>query len=378
MQGFTHISPTRGPSIRLRPVGAGFACLNSRLERDGAGNAPTQLEASGHPSRFLESDFNRPLRLCFRDTVIGKQTVVAFILALNFIRCPADVARFVVSVHVDSVERMLRGWFSSKFCKELLVRLKSKFDASTAVTVVGVISGIVTSPFRRIEGPVFRHGVVSRTFAVLCEMLTRSLAVVASARQCMSAFQVATRNSFDRSTIAPNEPIDLLTVSTVNAQNENSTEMLTDQILEIVSGWGERFKRSVQEDLGHTLFYQNMRFKSVNIGFIAILLFVGASEAYSQTGTECPHPSGCVVLSRAAAQAALEAGDKAKALEVQLKAEQDAKELIRKALEDMRIEFARMSGENTALKQNSVSDRAIIELLLQNVKKKRNAFITLF
>lgn len=111
---------------------------------------------------------------------------------------------------------------------------------------------------------------------------------------------------------------------------------------------------------------------------LSLVIWFGftASSAFGQT--DCPHPSGCVVLSREAAQAALEAGDKAKALEVQLKAEQDAKELIRKALEDMRIEFARMSGENTALKQNSVSDRAIIELLLQNVKKKRNAFITIF
>jgi hypothetical protein len=36
----------------------------------------------------------------------------------------------------------------------------------------------------------------------------------------------------------------------------------------------------------------------------------------------------------------------------------------------MRIEFARVSGENTALKQNAVSDRAIIDLLLKNTRKK--------
>lgn len=90
-----------------------------------------------------------------------------------------------------------------------------------------------------------------------------------------------------------------------------------------------------------------------------------ASDAFAQ----CPPDMVC--LSREAAQAALEAGDKAKALEVQLKAEQDAKELIRKALEDMRIEFARMSGENTALKQNAVSDRAIIQILVQYARPKK-------
>lgn len=96
-----------------------------------------------------------------------------------------------------------------------------------------------------------------------------------------------------------------------------------------------------------------------------------AFNAIGQTVVDCPHADGCVVLSREAAQAALEAGDKAKALEVQLKAEQDAKELIRKALEDMRIEFARVSGENTALKQNAVSDRAIIQILVQYARPKK-------
>ena len=62
-----------------------------------------------------------------------------------------------------------------------------------------------------------------------------------------------------------------------------------------------------------------------------------------------------VCISADAARAALEAGDKAKAQDNTQK---------------MAIEFARVSGENTALKQNAVSDRAIIELLLKSTKKK--------
>lgn len=110
-----------------------------------------------------------------------------------------------------------------------------------------------------------------------------------------------------------------------------------------------------------------MRVLARSLFIIAVLL---TSAAYSQTVTDCPHPSGCVVLSGDAARAALQAGDKAAALEVQLKAEQDAKELLRKALDDMRIEFARVSGENTALRQNAVQDRAIITAMIPMLRQK--------
>lgn len=93
-----------------------------------------------------------------------------------------------------------------------------------------------------------------------------------------------------------------------------------------------------------------------------------ASNAFGQT--ECPPDMVC--LSREAAQAALEAGDKAKALEAQLKAEQEAKEILRKALDDMRIQFATVSGENTALRQNAVQDRAIITAMIPMLRQKVN------
>lgn len=100
--------------------------------------------------------------------------------------------------------------------------------------------------------------------------------------------------------------------------------------------------------------------------FAACLLAFGAFTANGQT--ECPQ--GMVCLTPEAARAALEAGDKAKALEAELKAKDEAIKVYKDDAEKLRIDFARVSGENTALKQNAVSDRAIIEVMLKMVRKK--------
>ena len=111
--------------------------------------------------------------------------------------------------------------------------------------------------------------------------------------------------------------------------------------------------------------------------FLNLAFFVTATNA--QEVNPCPTmPAGFICLSREAAQAALEAGDKAKALEVELKAMQAAFALQKDALEKMRIEFASVSGENAILKQIQVADRALMTVLVQNTKKKRNALITIF
>lgn len=78
----------------------------------------------------------------------------------------------------------------------------------------------------------------------------------------------------------------------------------------------------------------------------------------------------CVCISRAAAEKALVDADTVKAQAAEIA-------VLKQALLDeklvavkLKIEFAEKSGELTALKQNAVSDRAIIDLLLKNTKKK--------
>lgn len=105
----------------------------------------------------------------------------------------------------------------------------------------------------------------------------------------------------------------------------------------------------------------------VLIAFLGVILFlllhIGAN---AQSG--CPIDAVCIT--REAALKALADADRVKALEAEIKVKDEAYDAQKDLLNQMRIEFAEKSGENTALKQNAVQDRAIIAELLKNTKKK--------
>lgn len=111
---------------------------------------------------------------------------------------------------------------------------------------------------------------------------------------------------------------------------------------------------------------QKLFLKTVLV-LITLVILIGRAQAQDACP---PMPSGYLCLPRAVALKALEDADVRKALEAEKVQLNQAIEDIRKELNNMRIEFARVSGENTALKQNAVSDRAIIDLLLKNTRKK--------
>lgn len=111
-----------------------------------------------------------------------------------------------------------------------------------------------------------------------------------------------------------------------------------------------------------------MRYVKTLLG-IAFIFGLYHVAVYSQTAaTDCPADKVCIT--REAAIKALQDADKVTALEAELKSKDTAITGLRDLLNKARIEFAAASGENTALKQTAVQDRAIIDLLLKGQKKK--------
>lgn len=115
--------------------------------------------------------------------------------------------------------------------------------------------------------------------------------------------------------------------------------------------------------------YCNTRKAAKYTIFCGLLVFLFNARGNAQAA-ECQFSSGCVTVSRAAAEKALVDADTVKAQAAEIA-------VLKQALLDeklvavkLKIEFAEKSGELTALKQNAVSDRAIIDLLLKNTKKK--------
>lgn len=105
---------------------------------------------------------------------------------------------------------------------------------------------------------------------------------------------------------------------------------------------------------------------------LTAIIFLFSVGAYSQC------PTDMVCISPEAARKALVDADTVKAQAEQIKVLEQAVKDAQDNTHKMAIEFARVSGEVTALKQNSVSDRAIIEILLKSAKPKRIGFINIF
>jgi cell division protein FtsB len=105
----------------------------------------------------------------------------------------------------------------------------------------------------------------------------------------------------------------------------------------------------------------------VKILFSIALVLVFSFVAYSQQ--DCPADRVC--LTREAALTALQNADKVVALEKENATLTQALNDLKAEVNKMRVEYAEKVGENTALKQNAVSDRALIEILIKYARPKK-------
>lgn len=85
-----------------------------------------------------------------------------------------------------------------------------------------------------------------------------------------------------------------------------------------------------------------------------------------------------VCISATAARNCLANADLVEAQKKQIALLEQAIADLKNVNQSLQIEVAKLTGEKTGLEKNAVRDAAIIEMLLQNVKKKRTALITLF
>jgi hypothetical protein len=100
---------------------------------------------------------------------------------------------------------------------------------------------------------------------------------------------------------------------------------------------------------------------------LCVILLAGAFGTHAQTA-DCP--PNLVCITRDAALKAIADGDKVVAQAAEIKVKDQAIDDLKAELNKMRVEFAEKSGEATALKENDVANRAIIQLLVQNTKAR--------
>lgn len=108
--------------------------------------------------------------------------------------------------------------------------------------------------------------------------------------------------------------------------------------------------------------------------FLTIFIaFCGGISAFGQAPTPTPSDASTVTISRAAAIKCLEDSDTVKAQAKELTAKDQAINDLKAIISDLKVELAKTTGENTALKSAAVRTDAIIDALLRNYKA-RNKF----
>jgi len=114
-----------------------------------------------------------------------------------------------------------------------------------------------------------------------------------------------------------------------------------------------------------------------NLIFTLIFTLFFVSIANGQTVADCPHPSGCVVLSVEQARQSLEdrVTVKAQADEILTLRESVVKQ--KEVTVDIKIEYAKTLGELVGAKGELISLRAQLEFVLKNGRNKCGG-LTLF
>jgi hypothetical protein len=177
-------------------------------------------------SSFRDAQNLRPFDGGLRSSIKGKPNVPSFIPPLFVVRCPSHIAGLVVTVTIFAIERVMRGWLETHFRKELLKRIKAKFNTPAAVDVVSTILGVITPLLSRCKGPVFRrtaHAVRSSYSGI----------VLASARLCSTCRQPDAGNDRILATVAFTEPVKFFIWHAFRANGCKFAELLAEKILKL-------------------------------------------------------------------------------------------------------------------------------------------------
>ena len=166
---------------------------------------------------------------------------------------PSDVAGFVVTLSVDTVDGVMRRRSVSYGVQELLKRFKTKLNPPTAIERVAIIFRQFATLPRVVVRAVFgcwRVGVPMRSSA-----RHQQLCSDASAGRC-PLIQIARRDDRPLTAVATTKPIGIIEFAfTVITKNSELAVLFAGQILEAGSGWNGWIKRYLLAGPKHEEFY---------------------------------------------------------------------------------------------------------------------------
>ncbi len=137
-----------------------------RRQNKGTFYTPTLSKKTSLKSFIRCAIYATPSTDIMSDAINCNQTRIATVFRLLGAGCPSHIANFIMPIIINTIKGMFISGAISNVSQELFKRLKAKLNPASAVTVIQIFIGIVTSLFSPIVGFIFRHIVSIHSFNV--------------------------------------------------------------------------------------------------------------------------------------------------------------------------------------------------------------------
>ena len=197
--------------------------------------APVGL-ATGFHNGVGDVRMFRPFCHTARNAADGQIRVDTSIPLLLFASSPTKIAFFVMTVIINTVNRILRRWTLAHSITKVLKRGKSAFNAATAVSWISVRVGVVTSPKNASKNSI--QGAV-RAIMGGC-LFNDSITGVTTARTGSAVDQVTALSKNNRAAFALAIPNSALALHTAVAQYGQAVKDFARVVLKIRTSFADR------------------------------------------------------------------------------------------------------------------------------------------
>lgn len=237
---------------------------------------PTQLATILDASFVTRAQFN-PLSHSQRQSINSQHHIRPTIATLAIACRPFQVAFFVMTIIINSIQRMFIGWTESHFCKKFFKRIKAKLNTSFTIMRKVNIVGVITSRTSTAICRIFRSGLgIAQRMPVCYMRLAQQVMSPASARFSWfcNAFQSTCGYFFNNTTFTFAKPKSGRITDSAKSDYGQSSIYHSCQILESAMSW-QRLKFNGIFSVIHSVFsFQKIVWARIGQGVQALDLSV--------------------------------------------------------------------------------------------------------
>ncbi len=183
-------------------------------------------------NRRLYTRLLRPFRKTLSLVSVGNQKIAPRVARLVFLSCPSQIARFVMTLDINAVQRVFCCGAATDLAEKLIKRLKAEFNTTTSIQWITGIFNVAAAAFRFMICAIFGRSVIAASFA----MLQIALAA-ASTRFRFALEQIRGGDRFYLTATAFAQPKYVTILRSEQGKDCPITEMLSRQILNLTL-WG--------------------------------------------------------------------------------------------------------------------------------------------